>query len=317
LSEQLGNLPQAFTHIGYINSVVALCKAKEKERSWLRQEKRRSQNILFKRTVVLNDGEASKRIPSRETIIQLKRAMNTLRGAFFDTEHGRVAYERMDQSEAYKEYVELTYNLKKLDLRELNTRAEQIAFWINLYNVLVIHGVIELGIKDSVKETRQFFRSVQYQIDDMAFSPDDVEHGVLRGNKRLPNSFFRPFHNKDKRLNLSITPMDQRIHFALVCASSSCPPIEIYTSENLDKELNISGKTFLNSGGIIIDKERKHASLSRIFKWYREDFGNNQTDLLNFIASFLYEKEDSDFLKEYSNTIKIKYQDYDWRLNRY
>jgi hypothetical protein len=151
----------------------------------------------------------------------------------------------------------------------------------------------------------------------MFFSPDDVEHGILRGNKRLPNSIFKKFKGKDKRLYLSIKPIDPRIHFALVCASFSCPPIEIYTAENIDQELNISGKTFLNSGGIIIDKERKIISLSRIFKWYSEDFGKDQAEQLNFIASFLYEKRDKDFLTEYVDGIKIHYQNYDWRLNRY
>ena len=84
--------------------------------------------------------------------------MNILRGAFFDTRRGRVAYEQMEKSEVYKEYVELSYTLKKMDLNDLRTRTEQIAFWINLYNVLVIHGVIALGIRDSVKEVRNFFR---------------------------------------------------------------------------------------------------------------------------------------------------------------
>ncbi len=316
-SEQLGNFPQAFTHIGYINSVVALCKAKGKKRAETSKEKKRPRHLLFSGTVILNDGESSKNIPSKDIIIQLKRTMNTLRGTFFDTKHGRIAYERMYKSKTYNEYIELSYSLKNLDLRELQTRDEQIAFWINLYNVLVIHGVIELGIKDSVKEIRNFFRKIQYQIEDMFYSPDDVEHGILRGNKRPPNSFFKSFKNKDKRLMFVIRPMDPRIHFALVCASSSCPPIEIYTSENLDKELNISGKTFLNSGGIIIDKERKNISLSRIFKWYGEDFGKNQPEKLNFLATFLYDKEDREFLKNYADNIKIHYQDYDWRLNRY
>ncbi len=316
-SEQLGNFPQAFTHIGYINSVVALCRAKGKERPEPLREKRKQKPLLFLRAIILNDGESSKSIISKDIIIQLKRTMNTLRGAFFDTNHGRVAYERMHKSKVYKEYVELTYSLKKLNLRDLKTREEQIAFWINMYNVLVIHGVIELGIKDSVKEIRNFFKRVQYRISDMFFSPDDVEHGILRGNRRLPNFIFKPFKGNDKRLNFTIKPMEPRIHFALVCASSSCPPIEIYTAEKIDQELNISGKTFLNSGGIVIDKERKIVSLSRIFKWYSGDFGRDQAERLNFISSFLYEKEDADFLTEYADSLKVNYQNYDWRLNRY
>ncbi len=122
--------------------------------------------------------------------------MNLLRGAFYDPETRRVAYERMSGSELYTKYVELSYCLRDMSLDDLKTREERIAFWINLYNVIVMHGVIELGIRDSVKEVRSFFTRVQYVIGGTAFSPDDMEHGILGGNKRPPNSLFRLFGEK-------------------------------------------------------------------------------------------------------------------------
>ncbi|RME64285.1 MAG: DUF547 domain-containing protein [Nitrospirae bacterium] len=78
--------------------------------------------------------------------------MNLLRGAFFDTRNGRVAYEQMAHSEHYQEYVEKSRLLQWFDLSSLVSEKEKKAFWINIYNLLVIHGVIELGIRDSVKE---------------------------------------------------------------------------------------------------------------------------------------------------------------------
>ncbi|GBE05657.1 trehalase [bacterium BMS3Abin10] len=162
--EALGNFPQAFTHIGYINSAVALRKAKEKG---VEPEKEMpGLNILLADRIVLNDGESRYDIPPKEIAVNLKDSMNVLRGAFFDTAKGRVAYERMRRSEAYGQYLEMSYTLKKMALNFQKSRQEQIAFWINLYNVIVIHGVIELGIRDSVKEIRNFFRRVQYQIHD-------------------------------------------------------------------------------------------------------------------------------------------------------
>ncbi len=110
--------------------------------------------------------------------------------------------------------------------------------------------------------------------------------------------------------------MDPRIHFGLVCASSSCPPIDIYTPENLDEELTIAGKTFLNAGGITLDRQRSHVSLSRIFKWYSGDFGKIQAERLKFIAPYLYNEDERKYLAENAESIKIDYQDYDWRLNR-
>jgi len=313
-AEPLGNFPQAFTHIGYINSVISLCKAKCKIPI---EEKKTPAQLLLADKIILNDGKPRQDIPSKEIAATLKGAMNILRGAFFDTKRGRVAYELMRDSKAYNEYVELSYSLKDMHIDALEGRQEQLAFWINLYNVIVIHGVVELGVKDSVREVRNFFRRIQYQIGDMFFSPDDIEHGILRGNRRPPNSLFPLFRGKDKRLKYSIDTLDPRVHFALVCASSSCPPIEIFTAENLDEQLNIAGKTFLNSGGIIIDRKRNYVSLSRIFKWYGGDFGKTQAERLHFVTPYLYDAKDRKFLEENAETIRVEYQDYDWRLNRY
>jgi len=269
--EALGNFPQAFTHIGYINSVMALCQAKGKvvKESQEKRELLRP-GLLLSNKITLNYGEARRDILSNDIANRLKGSMNILRGAFFDTKQGRIAYEGMRESRTYQEYLELSRTLKNIELTDLKSRQEQIAFWINLYNVIVIHGVIELGIRDSVKEVRNFSRRIQYQIDDMFFSPDDIEHGILRGNKRPPFSLFKLFKGNDKRLKFVVDPIDPRIHFALVCASSSCPPIEVYTAEHLDRELTIAGETFLNAG-VSRSTGRaiaciSHASLSGIVK---------------------------------------------------
>lgn len=315
--EPLGNFPQAFTHIGYINSVISLCQAMGKTAVEREQDEIPHRKLLLSDQIVLNDGNPRQDIPPKEIAVRLKNLMNILRGAFLDTNRGRVAYEQMRKSAVYQEYVELSYALKNMDFNDLTTKEEQLAFWINLYNVIVIHGVIELGIKDSVKEVRNFFKRVQYQIGDMFFTPDDIEHGILRGNRRPPNSLFRLFKERDKRLQLIIKQIDPRIHFALVCASSSCPPIEVYTAENLHKELTITGETFLNGGGITVNKNRNVIALSRIFRWYGGDFGKNQAEVLRFIAPYLYKEEDRKFIEENAGDIKVVYQDYDWRLNRY
>jgi GH15 family glucan-1,4-alpha-glucosidase len=315
--EALGNFPQAFTHIGYINSVIALSQSKERTAPERKPATAPHQRLLLSKKIVLNDGEPPQNIPSREIAGRLKHTMNILRGAFFDATTGRVAYERMRKSGLYKKYLAMSYTLKSMGLPALTTSDEQLAFWINLYNVLVIHGVIDLGVRDSVKEVGNFFRRIQYQVGDMLFTPDDIEHGILRGNRRPPNSVFKVFKARDPRLKFIIQSIEPRIHFALVCASSSCPPIEVYTAEGLAKELTIAGETFVNGGGVKIQRERNLVCLSRVFRWYREDFGRNQSEVLRFIAPYVYKAEDGEFLEENLDRIKVTYQDYDWRLNRY
>lgn len=309
----LGNFPQAFTHIGYVNSVVALSMARAE-----REEKEYVHTKLpLLGKVVLNEGEPGRDVSPSEMAPRLKGQMNILRGAFFDTRTGRVAYERMRRSEAYKEYLELSYALKRMNLNALKTREDRLAFWINLYNVLVIHGVIELGIRDSIKEVRGFLKRVQYRIGDMLFSPDDIEHGILRGNSRPPNSVLKQFRMSDERLGYTIEPLDPRIHFALVCASLSCPPVGVYTPEDIDRELDIAARTFINAGGVALDRDAKRVSLSRIFKWYGPDFGDSVAERLRFLARFPYEEGERKFLTKYADTLKVDYQEYDWRLNRH
>ncbi len=313
--EPLGNFPQAFTHIGYINSVTSLRQSRQ-------MKEETGGNVSFAKKIlagkiVLNDGEPRQDIPSDDIVHRLKDAMNILRGAFFDTTKGRVAYERMKTSRAYHEYLELSYTLKKMDLGSLRTDREKTAFWVNLYNVIVIHGVIELGIKDSVKEVRNIFRRIRYQIGNMFFSPEEIEHGILRSNRRPPVSLARVFGKDDERTKYSVERPDPRIHFALVCASSSCPPIDVYTVDKLDKELDIAGKAFINGGGLVLDRKDNRLSLSRVFKWYGSDFGNTVAERLRFIAQYLYDDADRQYIADNAESVKIEYQDYDWRLNRH
>ncbi len=274
-----------------------------------------SPGFLFKKTL-LNDGEPAAQLFPQEMAAQLKSAMTAMRGAFFEAGTGRVAYERMGQSGIYQDFLQLSHNLKTMDLGVLTRREERIAFWINLYNVIVIHGVIALGVKDSVKEIWNFFGRVYYQIGGHLFSPDDIEHGVLRGNRRPPYAFFRRFGGRDPRLNFIVELLDPRIHFTLVCGSSSCPFIDVYTPENLEEELTIAAQTFINSGGAVLDRSGMSISLSSIFKWYGRDFGASQAERLRFIARYLDNKEDLAFIQDNAGVLKVAYKKYDWRLNR-
>jgi hypothetical protein len=322
-NQALGNFPQAFTHIGYVNSVMSLLEAKQEKQRMAKAEDRGSwvdsghlQKLWPFSKIVLNEGEPDYMIPSNRLVSTLKSTMNLLRGAFFDTSKGRVAYERMKDSELYREYVTAARSLQEFDPGALSTRDEQVAFWLNLYNVIVIHGIVELGIKDSVREVPRFFRRIGYVVGGNEYTPDDIEHGLLRANRKPPHALFRVLGKNDPRLPYSLEKEDPRIHFALVCASSSCPPIDIYTPEDLDRELDQAGRSFINGGGLILNREERMVTLSKIFEWYREDFGKDQGEILSRLAEFLYNRDERAFIKNHAKKLKVRYQKYDWRLNR-
>jgi hypothetical protein len=320
--EMLGNFPQAFTHIGYINSAWTLIRRKRKMQTpeeELKQEPPGGSflaRLLLRKKIVLNDGEIHEESDTTEVAARLKETMNIMRGAFFDRERGRVAYEDMRFSEIYSKYVKLSYKLQNFRLDSLSSRKEKIAFWVNLYNVLVIHGVIKLGIRNSVNEVRGFFRRISYIIDGLEFTPDDIEHGILRCNRIPPHSLLRVFSDNDERSKYSLEELEPRIHFALVCASSSCPPIDIYTAEHLDRELDLSAHTFINGGGAILDRENNSIRLSKIFDWYGKDFGSSDEEKIRLVIPYIYSEEEKEFILEHIDDISIEYQKYDWRLNR-
>ncbi|MDH4100301.1 MAG: DUF547 domain-containing protein [Nitrospirota bacterium] len=262
----------------------------------------------------LNTGPVPEGIAGLDIAAQLRNRINRLKGEFYDTEKGRVNYAAMRDSPAFREYTDVAAMLTLFDPRQLKTREEKLAFWINLYNVLIIHGVIEMGVQESVKEVPRFFRRFCYRIGEMTFTPDDIEHGILRGNRRPPHGLFRPFASPDPRLTLVIDRPDPRIHFTLVCAGSSCPPINFYSAERIEEELEMAATNFINSPEVEVRPGKGEIRLSPVFKWYLSDFGGRD-GLRAILARYLDPGEFRDFVLERGLQARVTWKDYDWQLN--
>src|SRR4030042_2458801 len=166
-------------------------------------------------SVLLNEGDAPETPSDQPMYIALTLSMADLKALFVDSERGQVQYHAIRNSEQFEKHKDLTRRLLSFDLRSLKDRGQKPAFWINIYNAAVIHGVIELGLKHSVKEVYNFFDRVVYEIGEYRFSLNDMEHGILRSNRRPPYRLLRPWGKNDSRLELAILPIDPRIHFAL------------------------------------------------------------------------------------------------------
>ena len=272
--------------------------------------------MWFRSPIVLNAGTPSQ-IPTEQSIdIALTLAMADLKGKFIDAERGAVRYKSIRGSEEFERYKDLTRGLRSFDLRSLKDRGPRLAFWTNIYNTAVIHGVIELELERSVKEYPGFFDRITYEIGGFRFSLNEMEHGLLRGNRRHPYRVLRPFRERDVRLEFAIVPLDPRIHFALVCGARSCPPIGFYEAEQIDFQLGLAAMSFINSPQVKILPEEKTVLISMIFKWYKIDFGGSDRALLDTLLNYLDEGKDKAFLEENRNQIRIRYQPYDWNLNQ-
>ncbi|MFQ5484920.1 MAG: DUF547 domain-containing protein [Desulfobacterales bacterium] len=183
--------------------------------------------------------------------------------------------------------------LEKIDPDMLSPN-EQFAFYVNAYNAWTIKLILSgyPGIK-SIKDLGSFFKTPWKKkicrIGGAIITLDDIEHKILRARFK-----------------------DPRVHFAVNCASKSCPPLlsEPYRGNDLDTQLDNSTRSFINNP---LQNRIESGTLyvSRIFKWFPNDFNND-------VFGFLLKYADGDFKKELiakKGKLKIKYLKYDWSLN--
>jgi hypothetical protein len=265
-------------------------------------------------TRILNSGEEMPDEAPDELSGALMRSIRALRDRFYDTERGRVDYDGLRGSAEYRDYRVLTNGLRRFDPSGLVGRREKLAFWVNLYNTIVVDGIVALGVRGSVKEAPGFFSTVKYAIGEYEFSPDDIEHGVLRGNARRLVRPLRQFLPGDPRRALPVAPLEPRIHFALVCGSRSCAPIEYYAAERIYDQLESAAVSFVNSSEVLVLPEEEKVLLSEIFRWYEGDFGGRD-GVLDFIVDYLVDDDARLFVREHGSGLRLEYLHYDWNLN--
>lgn len=206
-----------------------------------------------------------------------------------------VNYKGLKESpELLDSYLKQLESITYPDLLKLN-REKRLAFWINAYNAYTLKLVTDRYPIESIKDIKsgdfwnRLFRKGPWKLKfiplfGMKMSLDDIEHGVLR-----------PKYN------------EPRIHFAINCASISCPPLrrEAYTYDRIEQQLEDSTISFLS------DKKNNEVNddeleVSKVFKWFGEDFKKKFGSVENFIQLKLkLPKKDYD----------LDYKSYNWDLN--
>jgi hypothetical protein len=167
-------------------------------------------------------------------------------------------------------FAEATAELQTSDLSSLS-RAEKIAFGINVYHTGVLHGFIYHGPPQGLLQIRKFFNAVGYCIGRYHYTLSDVANGFLRGNRKGLGALRVPFSKKDPRLQFAVENPDYRIHFALNCGAASCPPLRVYSAKHLDQELQQAANSFMATNHVF-DPVKRWLKVSRIVLWYGEDF---------------------------------------------
>lgn len=187
----------------------------------------------------------------------------------------------------------LVRGLKSYDPSDLKGKSK-LAFWINVYNLgAVRHGIDNPGIaslNEVGPEKGAVWKLPVLDVGGRAYSLDDIENRILR------------------KLG------EPRIHFAIVCASVSCPDLraEVYTPARLDRQLDAQSRAFLAEAGkgVAVDAGKRTLRVTKLFEWFAGDFGG-PAGVKAFIAKHLDAKQlPSDWID-----FQLSYLDYDWRLN--
>lgn len=173
------------------------------------------------------------------------------------------------------------------------TRAAELAYWLNAYNALVTRGIVDAyptrGVR-ALGPMLAFFRRADYTLGGRRLSLNTLEHEIIRARYR-----------------------DPRIHFAVVCASLSCPRLarEAFSASTLDAQLDTRVRESLAEARMVsIEAAGKTLRLTSLFKWYAADFGD--------VRAFVRRYSSAERMQELDGlgpNPRVRYFDYDWSIN--
>ncbi len=187
--------------------------------------------------------------------------------------------------------------LQAVDVAKLN-RQEQFAFWVNLYNAKTIDIVLDHYPVASIKDidiSPGLFADGPWgkkvvKVKGIELSLDDIEHKILRGFWQEP-----------------------RVHYAVNCASIGCPnlAIDAYTGANLNEMLDKGARAYVNHPRGVRIKGKDEIEASKIYKWFRKDFGKSEENILKHIRRYA----NPQLSKRIEAVTDIDDYEYDWQLN--
>ncbi|GKS64727.1 DUF547 domain-containing protein [Nitrospira sp.] len=203
---------------------------------------------------------------------------------------GAVDYPAIQSDERLRAYLS---QLDQVDPNAFMTRNQQLAFWINAYNAFAIKGILDGYSPMTYWGRYRYFIGKGYRIGGETINLYDLERQVL----------IKQFH-------------EPLMHFAIVCASRSCPKLQpwIYEPNQLDIQLDRVARAFINDPTRNrFDSINKVASLSMIFKWFDDDFSEAAGSVLTYVARYVNDPELVQDLMQ--SDYRIEYLEYDWNLN--
>jgi len=249
----------------------------------------------------------------------IRKIVLKLFASFLSDSGKTVDYKGMGESPLFDKFKQMATQLQRVDLDKLSDD-EKLAFFINIYNVLVIHATVERGgMPTNDFQRYKFFSGTSYLIGGYTLSLNDIENGILRSNRSsMATLYMKPFSSADPRMKIILPEVDPRIHFALNCGAKSCPPIKTFSGDQVQAQLNLATNAYLeNDDALIVDVENNSVKLSKLFEWYEVDFGLTKTEVVEWVRDHLAEPDKKKQVEEVlsKGDFSVSYLFYDWGNN--
>jgi len=244
--------------------------------------------------------------------LQLAEAITAVRAAYFDADGTVCDYDALAVSREHGRLAACLADLQPVDPRLVRI-ASRTAFWLNLFNAAVLRDAAELAMAATLKEAEAFFERPRAKVGGLAYSLDDIQHGLLRGNVAKQGRRHAPMSRDDPRLAHMPLAYDERIHFALYCAARSSPALRVFESGRLERELDQAAGDYLRRS-VRVESNGAVLVVPRQFKWYGPDFGGAH-GIIEFVAAFL-DDDAVEAIDRRRGDVKLRYAPFDWVLNR-
>ena len=192
-------------------------------------------------------------------------------------------------------------SLQSLDPRDYS-RAEQKAYWINFYNALTVQVVADAYPVKSIKDISESllgslgifggpWDDVHAKVAGLDLTLNNIEHGILRPIWR-----------------------DNRIHYAVNCASYGCPNLcpTAFTADNAEELLDAGARAYVNHPRGVEFMDDDFIVISSIYKWYAADFGGTEKSVIEHLVTYA-DKALATRLRKFAGSVDYEY---DWSLNR-
>ncbi|KAE9325471.1 hypothetical protein PF008_g16863 [Phytophthora fragariae] len=189
----------------------------------------------------------------------------------------------------YRRFLKLTSKLQKVDVGSL-PKHERQPFFINIYNAMVLHGLVEFGVPQNIGQYNAFERDVAYTIGGLDFTLGDIKHGILRCNRKPPSNYWeRQLQAQDPKLQFRLHIRDPRSLLVLIDCAEPLPTAEdvpILKPGRTDTDLEEQAEKFCERL-VEVDDRAGEIVLPRVLRIFRDDFGSSEAEMVSWLVQYM------------------------------